>query len=65
MIPIYHKIKGKKKEIKIKYRIGIKIRPYIEKHIFEASELSKEELPKEFKTDVTYDESIKTLLKSI
>ena len=59
--PIYHQIKGNKKETKIKYRIGIKIKPYVEKHIFEYSETSKETMAKEFKTDVTYDESIKTL----
>lgn len=44
-----------------KYRIGLSIKPIIEKHIFIFSETAKEKLPIEFYTDVTYDNSIKSL----
>ena len=55
-------IKGNsEKEDTIKYREGIKIKPYVEKHIFKYKEDSKEFLPKEYYTDVTYDNSIKAL----
>ena len=57
-----HIIKGKsKKEDTIKYKLGIEINPYVEKHIFKYNENSKETLPKEYYTDVTYDNSIKAL----
>ena len=60
---INHKIKGKNtKENIIKYRVGIKIKTYVEKHTFIYSENAKESLPEEFYSDVTYDNSIKALL---
>lgn len=60
---ITHKIKGKNtKENIIKYRVGIKIKTYVEKHTFIYSENAKESLPEEFYSDVTYDNSIKALL---
>lgn len=49
-----------KKEV-IKYRLGIEIIPYVEKHIFKYDKNSKESLPKEFYIDVTYDNNIKSL----
>lgn len=57
-----HKIKGnsKKNDI-IKYKLGIEINPYIEKHIFIYDENNNEVLPKEFYTDVTYNNDIKAL----
>ena len=59
---IKHIIKGNsKKKPLIKYRYELAIKPYIEKHIFEYKENAKEELPKEFYSDVTYGNSIKTL----
>lgn len=59
---IIHTIKGNsKKEPLIKYRYELEIKPYVEKHIFKYDEESKEKLPKEFYTDVTYGNSIKTL----
>ena len=59
---ITHTIKGNsKKEPLIKYRYELEIKPYVEKHIFRFDEESKEKLPKEFYTDVTYGNSIKTL----
>lgn len=62
VITIEHIIKGNsKKENTIKYKIGINIKPYVEKHIFKYNEKVKETLPKQFYTDVTYDNSIKAL----
>ena len=59
---INHTIKGdNKKEPTIKYKIGIKINTYVEKHVFHYDKNSEERLPKEFYTDVTYDNSVKTL----
>lgn len=59
---IKHFVKGNyKKNNIVKYRLGIEIKPYVEKHIFIYSKNSTETLPKEFYTDVTYDNSIKTL----
>lgn len=55
---IIHNIKGKDT---IKYRVGIEIKTFIEKHIFKHKSSTKESLPKEFYTDVTYDNSIKNL----
>lgn len=62
VIEIKHKIKGNSKlDNIVKYKLGIDIKPYVEKHIFTYDEDSKEELPKEFYTDVTYTNDIKTL----
>lgn len=59
---VYHTIKGNPKtEPIIKFRIGMEVKPYVEKHIFKYAKNSKEKLPKEFYTDVTYDNSIKAL----
>lgn len=60
VIPHYIKGSSKDKEI-IKYRLGIKVIPYIEKHMFFCSEKSTENLPVDFYTDVTYDSSVKAL----
>ena len=57
-----HTIKGDpKKQSKIKYTIGIDIKPYVEKHIFKYDSNSNNTLPESFYTDVTYDNSIKAL----
>ena len=45
----------------IKYRTGIIINTYVEKHIFKHTLSSTDILPKEFYTDVTYDNNIKSL----
>lgn len=57
----YHKINGKDNNEIIKYRLGIEIKTYVEKHMFKCGRNYKEKLPKEFYTDVTYDNSIKSL----
>ncbi len=57
-----HIIKGKpSKKNTIKYKLGIEIRPYVERHTFKYSGDSKKMLPTEYYTDVTYDNSIKAL----
>ena len=59
---IYHTIKGNPNaEPIIKYRLGMEVKTYVEKRIFKYAENSKDILPKEFYTDVTYDNSIKAL----
>lgn len=59
---IIHIIKGdSKKPDLVKYRMELEIKPYIEKHVFKYDQNSNEKLPKEFYTDVTYGNSIKTL----
>lgn len=59
---VTHIIKGNaKKKPLIKYRYELEIKPYIEKHIFKYENNAKEKLPKEFYTDVTYGNSIKSL----
>ena len=54
VVEIIHHVKGKKKENTVKYRIGIKIETYVEKHIFIYDENATEVLPKEFYSDVRY-----------
>lgn len=59
---ITHIIKGdSKKKPLVKYRYELEIKPYIERHVFKYEENVQENLPKEFYTDVTYGNSIKTL----
>ena len=59
---IKHNIKGKTgDEPMIKYRMGVEINTYVEKHLFIPNENSNDVLPKEFYTDVTYDNNIKAL----
>lgn len=45
-----------------KYRIGIKTITYVEEYHFKPSVLSNEKLPKEFYSDVTYNNDIKSLV---
>lgn len=56
-----HYINSKSKKDIIKYKLGIEIIPFVQRHIFKHDEKSNDVLPKEFYTDVTYDNSIKTL----
>lgn len=58
---IYHTSNNRNKKDIIKYRLGLNINAYVEKHIFKHDEKSNEVLPKEFYTDVTYDNKIKAL----
>lgn len=45
----------------IKYKLGTKLNVYVEKHIFKHTQKSHNKLPKEFYTDVTYDNNLKSL----
>lgn len=58
---IYHETNNKNKKDIIKYRLGLDINVCVEKHIFKHNENTKETLPKEFYTDVMYDNKIKAL----
>ncbi len=63
VIEVNHTIFGdSKKEPIIKYKVGIETKTIVEKHIFKYSETSKEVLPKEFYTDVTYTNDFKSLV---
>jgi len=63
VIEVIHEIFGdSKKEPIIKYKLGIETKTVVEKHIFKYSEESKNTLPKEFYTDVTYTNSFKSLV---
>ena len=62
VIEFKHKITGNSKlDNVVKYKLGIDIKTYVEKHIFIYDEDSNDVLPKEFYTDVTYTNDIKTL----
>ncbi len=58
---IYHVTNNRTKTDIIKYRLGLDINVYAEKHIFKHDENAKEKLPKDFYTDVTYNDKIKSL----
>lgn len=63
VIEINHTIKGNSKNNPIiKYKMGLEFKPYVEKHIFNYDEYSNEVLPKEFYTDVTYTNELKSLV---
>ena len=63
---IIHYINGNsnKEEIK-KYKIGMKVKLYVEEHIFKSTPKSKELLPKEYYSDVTYNEELKSLVVTL
>lgn len=63
---IVHYIKGNpKKEDTIKYKIGFKVDLYVEEHIFKYAEKSKNTLPKEYYSDVTYNNDLKSLVTTL
>ena len=63
VLEIKHYIKSNlKKETKIKYTIGISIKPVVEKHILIYGKKYNDEISKEYYSDVTYDDSIKSLI---
>lgn len=60
---IIHYIKGTpKQEDVIKYKIGMNVNVYVEEHIFKHTKKSKEILPKEYYSDVTYNNDLKALM---
>lgn len=63
---LIHEIKGsEEKEDIIKYKIGIKMITFVEKHIFKFKKDSKEKMPKEFYQDISYGNSIKSLVVAL
>lgn len=58
---IYHESNNRNGKNVTKYRIGLEVNVYVEKHIFKHNPKTEEKIPKEFYTDVTYDNSIKAL----
>lgn len=63
VIKIKHKITNiKYKEAFVKYKTGIEVKPYVEKHIFIPSSETNEKLAKEFYSDVTYDSNLKSIV---
>ena len=58
---IYHESNNRNGKDITKYRIGLEVNVYVEKHIFKHNPKTDDKIPKEFYTDVTYDNSIKAL----
>ena len=60
---IIHYIKGNNtQEDLVKYKIGVNVEVYVEEHIFKHTETSQEVLPKEYYSDVTYNNDLKSLV---
>ena len=63
---VIHYIKGNSKQKDtIKYKIGMQVNLYVEKHIFKHTEKSKDVLPKEYYSDVTYNDDLKALVTTL
>lgn len=63
---VLHNIKGtsKQKDI-VKYKIGLQVNLYVEKHIFKHTEKSSDILPKEYYSNVTYNDDLKALITTL
>lgn len=63
---ITHYINGKSnKEDIVKYKIGMNVELYVEKHIFKSTLKSTEKLPKEYYSDITYNDELKSLVVTL
>lgn len=63
---VIHYINGSSTlEDTIKYKVGMKIEFYVEKHIFKHRDTSKAVLPKEYYSDVTYNEDLKAIIVTL
>ena len=63
---ITHYVDSKKyNNIIDKYRVGIEVKSYIEKHIFIPNKESNDTLPREFYSNVTYNDDLKILIVSL
>ena len=63
---IIHYIKGNSnQEDTIKYKIGMQVNLYVEKHIFKHTKKSNEPLPKKYYSDVTYNDDLKALVTTL
>lgn len=63
---VFHEIKGNtnQKDI-IKYKIGMSVELYVEEHIFKHTDNSQDVLPKEYYSDVTYNNDLKALVVTL
>ncbi len=63
---VIHYINGNSNKTDIaKYKIGMHVELYVEEHIFKHVPNSTEKLPKEYYSDVTYNDEIKSLVVSL
>ncbi len=63
---IIHYINGNSSKDDIeKYKIGMNVELYVEKHIFKHIPKSTEKLPKEYYSDVTYNDDLKSLVVTL
>lgn len=63
---VIHYIKGKSnQEDTVKYKIGMQANLYVEKHIFKHTNKSRDTLPKEYHSDVTYNYDLKALITTL
>ena len=63
---VIHYIKGKSnQEDTVKYKIGMQVNLYVEKHIFKHTNKSRDTLPKEYYSDVTYNDDLKALITAL
>lgn len=63
---VIHHIKGtSKQKDTIKYKIGMQVNLYVEKHIFKHTQKSSNILPKEYFSDVTYNDDLKALVTTL
>lgn len=63
---VIHYIKGtSKQEDIVKYKIGMQVNLYVEEHIFKHTKKSSDILPKEYYSDVTYNNDLKALVTTL
>jgi hypothetical protein len=63
---IIHYIKGtSKQKDTVKYKIGMHVNLYVEEHIFKHTKKSNDILPKEYYSDVTYNDDLKALVTTL
>lgn len=63
---VLHKIKGNEnQEDIVKYKIGMDVQLYVEEHIFKHTEKVQDVLPKEYYSDVTYNNDLKALVVTL
>ena len=63
---IIHYIRDKSnQEDVVKYKVGMQVNLYVEKHIFKHASKSRDTLPKEYYSDVTYNDDLKALVTTL
>ena len=63
---VIHYINGNRnrKDV-VKYKIGMNVELYVEEHIFKHTPKSRKKLPKEYYSDVTYNDDLKALVVTL